>query len=336
MPRAVVLRDIHRVPISYPRRKEEPIAALTCISIVCSTVERVAKSVIFLIYVSREGDCPNKRTVGRKSKIGPTVGRHEICNRIDVHSKKSTFQLWRQTVRKNLLPAIGLVLALSLVAATALASVTDFAGFTLGTVNYKGPGGTTTTSNGYVIPDPYGSLWTVVDEWGQTVKNFDEEVMDVDGNRVWRFSNAVAGGYSDQPNSPSSPEVAGEETAFLYNDRGPDHTHPQNSPPNHRAGATTPTFHSVFKFKSSTGAAQPKLFIAVNPIPRQTSYRMSYVGIEATGTGFESALSLTPRRAGTLVRQPLPVIFPTLTGTKSTSMSSSSMASTQTGAATIS
>jgi len=38
---------------------------------------------------------------------------------------------------------------------------TDFTSFTTGTVNYQGPGCTIVTGNGYTIPNPYGSLWTV-------------------------------------------------------------------------------------------------------------------------------------------------------------------------------
>jgi hypothetical protein len=102
---------------------------------------------------------------------------------------------------------------------------------------------------------------------------------------VWRVSNAVtSGGFSNQPYSPSSAMVAGETTAALYNDRGP---LPAPVAPNPRESASTPNFHTGFRFKSSTGAAQPGLFMSVNPAPRQSNIRMSYVGIEDVGTGFD-------------------------------------------------
>ena len=43
---------------------------------------------------------------------------------------------------------------------------TNFTSFSIGSVNYQGPGGTIVTGAGYTIPNPYGSLLTVVDEWG--------------------------------------------------------------------------------------------------------------------------------------------------------------------------
>ncbi len=69
---------------------------------------------------------------------------------------------------------------------------TDFETFSPGTVNYQGTGSTTVTGMGYTIPDSYGSLWTVADEWGMATTPFDEEVQDDGtGNMVWRYSNAV-------------------------------------------------------------------------------------------------------------------------------------------------
>ena len=159
------------------------------------------------------------------------------------------------------------------------------------TINYTGPGGTTVTGAGYTIPSPYGSLWTVVDEWGlgrlndgNPSNNYDEQVVNLGGNEVWRLSNAITGGgFSDQPNSPSGLRVAGESTAFLWNDRGPVHTSPTG--PSQRSPATTPFFHGSFRFKSVTGAAQPGLVIPVNPIARQSDRRMVQVTLTDTGTG---------------------------------------------------
>lgn len=177
----------------------------------------------------------------------------------------------------------------------AQAQTTDFESFSTGvTVSYQGSGGTA-PSGPYTIPDPYGSLWTVVDEWGlgrltdgDVNNDYDERVVDDGtGNIVWRFSNAVtSGGFSDQPSSPSSPAVAGETGASLFNDRGTNHTTPI-SPPLPRASATTPYFHAGFRFKSATGAAQPGLALSMSPYPRQSNFRMSYLAISDTGSGLD-------------------------------------------------
>ena len=180
-----------------------------------------------------------------------------------------------------------LLIALLLATASSWAQTTDFTSFTTGSVNYQGTGGTIVTGTGYTIPNPYGSLWTVADEWG-SLGNFDQEVKDDGtGNKVWRISNAIVNGsFANQPYSPSSPLAAGETTAALYNDRGPNHTTPL-SPPNPRAIATTKYFHGGFKFKSVTGAAQPGLTLTVSPAPRQGNVRMSYVRIDDSGAGFD-------------------------------------------------
>lgn len=154
-----------------------------------------------------------------------------------------------------------------------------------------GPCVTTTTALGYVIPDPYGSCWTVADEWGlgriatlSTADDFDERVVDLGGgNLVWRFSNAVTGSFSDQPNSPSSPAVAGETGALLWNDRGPNHTTP--TAPGGRAAPTTPYFHGSFRFKSATGAAQADLTLNISPTARQSDRRNSFIGLADAGSG---------------------------------------------------
>lgn len=218
----------------------------------------------------------NKTTL---SHLAPTQ-KKTLC------PMKNEYQL---TCLRNAGALTLLLAAMAWLAIPALAQTTDFESFTTGTtVNYQGSGGTTVTGMGYTIPDPYGSLWTVADEWGFSTIGFDEEVQDDGtGNIVWRFSNAVAASnYSEQPNSNSSPSVAGETGSALYNDRGPDHTSPV-SPAGPRASATTPYFHGGFRFKSATGSAQTDLELAISPIPRQTSFRMSYLAIIDTGSGFD-------------------------------------------------
>jgi len=140
----------------------------------------------------------------------------------------------------------------------------------------------------------YGSTWTVVDEWADgrltspSLADYDEEVTDEgNGNGVWRMSNAVtSGGMSDQPNTPSTPLVAGESGAGLWNDRGPNHTMPVN-PPYVRATAATPFFSAGFSFKSVTGSPQAGLSLNVSPVARQSTWRMSFLSISDTGTGFD-------------------------------------------------
>jgi len=170
-----------------------------------------------------------------------------------------------------------------------MAQTTDFNSFSIGTVNYQGVGSTIVTSSGYTIPDPYGSLWTVSDEWGFTpVVALDEGVVDDgSGNLVWRISNAVTqGGFSNLPYSPSSALVAGESTASLWNDRGDNHTAPLN-PSLARASAATQDFHANLKFRSATGSAQPGLSLSLSAAPRQGNIRQSFISISDNGsTGF--------------------------------------------------
>ncbi|HRD82868.1 MAG TPA: HYR domain-containing protein [Saprospiraceae bacterium] len=173
---------------------------------------------------------------------------------------------------------------------------TTFESFILGTVHYQGAGTTVNTGppGNYTIPSPYGSLWTLADEWGfqKPAPVFDQEVKDDgSGNKVWRMSNAVtSGSFSFQPCTPSSGQPAGETTASLWNDRGPSHTGPFTGYPVARATASTPYFHAGFKFKSATGAAQTGLALSVSATPRQSSVRMSFVGITDNGS---TGLNLT-------------------------------------------
>lgn len=173
---------------------------------------------------------------------------------------------------------VSILMLIFSISGTVLAQSTNFTSFSLGTVHYQGTGSTTVTGAGYTIPSPYGSLWTLADEWGfqKTAPVFDEGVKDDGtGNKVWRFSNAVtSNSFSFQPNSQNSPLPAGETTAFLWNDRGPIHTAPTG--PNPRAAAATKYFHGGFRFKSATGAAQPGLSINISPTARQSDRRNSF------------------------------------------------------------
>jgi len=186
--------------------------------------------------------------------------------------------------------AVAILVALSVPAGAALAaSFTDFeSGYTTGaTVNGQ------TAKNVPYGTHVYGSTWTVVDEWGNgritdpAKPDFDERVVDDGtGNIVWRVSDAVSdSGYSDQPNTPSSPAVAGETGAGLWNDRGGVHTAP--AAPVVRATATTKFFNHGFRFKSATGAAQTGLALRLSAVPRQSSTRITWLEIKDNGAGFD-------------------------------------------------
>jgi len=45
--------------------------------------------------------------------------------------------------------------------------------------------------------------WTVEDEFGNSGELFDEEVVDLGGNKAWRLSNEIAsGGFRAYPDNP--------------------------------------------------------------------------------------------------------------------------------------
>jgi len=151
-----------------------------------------------------------------------------------------------------------------------VATVTDFETFTTG-VSVNGQGG-----------------WTVEDSFGNSGELFDEEVIDDGtGNQVWRISNSYTStSYSNQPFSPSAPQIAGETGAELYNDYGNDHTQP-NSPPLSSGTATSKWFYGAWDFKSATGGAQSGISLTVSPGAKQSPLRMSFLNIADTGSGFD-------------------------------------------------
>jgi len=127
--------------------------------------------------------------------------------------------------------------------------------------------------------------WTVQDSFGNSGGLFDEKVVDVGGNRVWRISNAVtATSYSNQPFSQTAPVVAGETGAGLYNNYGNNHLSP-NSPPLSSATAASPYFYGAWDFKSATGAAQSGISMAISPSAKQSTLRESFVQIVDPGAG---------------------------------------------------
>ncbi|MFM1769254.1 MAG: hypothetical protein RJA22_1783, partial [Verrucomicrobiota bacterium] len=202
---------------------------------------------------------------------------------------------WRQCRARGRKVGLALGMGLAVVAGTsaARAATTDFESFTPNvTVNYQGPG-STTLWYGYTVPNPYGSLWTLVDPWGfgrvndaNLLNNFDERVVydETGTNKVWRVSNAVtSGGFSDLPNCLSTCVAAGETNAGLYNYRGTNHTAPIG--PLARAYAEQRLFHMKARFKSATGAAQSGLSIQLSAAARQSDKRMTWVSISDPGSG---------------------------------------------------
>jgi len=155
---------------------------------------------------------------------------------------------------------------------TATDSVTDFQSFTVGA-----------SVNQYNIAQR-GVHWSTVDEWNMSPPALDQSIVSIAGNNAWRMSNATTtSGFSNQPWSPSV-AAAGEPGSFLRNDRGADHTSPLN-PPNPNGGATVGQFFFEFDFWSSTGAVQPGLALNVSPGPRQSSDRLSFLGLSGDSGG---------------------------------------------------
>jgi len=139
--------------------------------------------------------------------------------------------------------------ALTMLAGAASAqSFTDFESFTPG-VSVNGQGG-----------------------WRATNPNWDEEIVDLGGNKVWRVSNeTTSGSFGDQPFAPGSGLYGGES--------GSTHQFSGNS-------AVTNRFIASFDFWSVTGTPQPGLDVTVSPDDGQGS-RQSFISIEDNGNGFD-------------------------------------------------
>ena len=176
-------------------------------------------------------------------------------------------------MKRSMIAVVSLVVVF-LAAAPARASLDDFQTFTTD-VSINQQGG-----------------WTVEDCWGNDFleggkpANLDEQIVnDGTGNIVWRISNAYAyNEYSSQPFSPTTVLAAGETGSNLYNDYGPDHTHPY-SPPHPGGTAETAYFYGAFDFRSATGDAQNGLTLTVSPSAKQSTVRMSYLKLNDPGSG---------------------------------------------------
>jgi len=108
--------------------------------------------------------------------------------------------------------------------------------------------------------------------WRATNPGWDEEIVDLCGNKVWRVSNeTTSGSFGDQPFAPGSGQYAGET--------GSVHEFTGNT-------ATTNRFIASFDFWSVTGAAQPGLDVTVSPDDGQGS-RQSFISIEDNGSGID-------------------------------------------------
>jgi hypothetical protein len=108
---------------------------------------------------------------------------------------------------------------------------------------------------------------------------YDESVVDFNGNKVWRVSNAVTcGSFGDQP---FAPRPGGSPTDSV-ND-------PVNSDPLFFAGETSTgaafnRFFGQFSFRSATGVPQPRLRITVS-IDNGEGGRQSFIALRDSGSG---------------------------------------------------
>ena len=144
---------------------------------------------------------------------------------------------------KHVSAVFGVFFALALANPAAAQYQTDFENFTLGSIAGQ-------------------------DGWSAISTNFDQELVDNNGNIVWRLSNEVTTeGFDGHPFSPGSGLIAGESTA----------EHPSGDSP------VTDRFVGAFDFQSATGAAQPGLAISVSP-DTGIGGRQSFVSIRDNGT----------------------------------------------------
>jgi hypothetical protein len=72
----------------------------------------------------------------------------------------------------------------------------------------------------------------------------------------------------------------GEQGSHLWNDRGSDHTSPLD-PPNENGSPSLNVFRASFDFWSATGTIQDGMAMSISPGPRQSSFRQSYISIDA-------------------------------------------------------
>ena len=150
-------------------------------------------------------------------------------------------------------------------------ALAGFEGFSLGSINGQ---------QGWTAQDSFTT--------STTVGNWDQAIVDINGKRVFRMSNAVTSGtYASQVFSARSAQVAGESGSALWNNRGTNGSAPL-SPPQYGAYATTNQFYSKVDFRSATGGAQTGLALTLSASAKQASVRMSYVQIADNGsTGFD-------------------------------------------------
>ena len=135
-------------------------------------------------------------------------------------------------------------------------SFTDFEGFTTD-VSVDGQGG-----------------WNSGPKW-------DESVVDIGGNTVWRVSNAVtAGSFGDMP---FAPRPGGLPTTPATD---PINSNPASFAGESSTGAAFTRFFASFDFRSATGAAQSGLSVTVSPDNGQGG-RQSFVDLEDNGSSLD-------------------------------------------------
>ncbi len=108
--------------------------------------------------------------------------------------------------------------------------------------------------------------------WIATNANWDEEIVNLSGNKVWRVSNSfVTGSFQDQPIAPGTNLYAGESGSNHDLDN---------------AGPVTNRFYASFDFWSVTGGPQSGLNLTISP-DCGTGKRQSFVNITDSGTGLK-------------------------------------------------
>lgn len=114
--------------------------------------------------------------------------------------------------------------------------------------------------------------------WSASNPAWDEEIVDLGGNLVWRVSNAVtSGSFGDMPIAPRPGGVVSDTV------NNPSNSFPQHFAGESSTGASHRAYSSSFKFRSATGGAQPGLFVSVSP-DNGIGGRNSYVGLSDNGT----------------------------------------------------
>ena len=147
--------------------------------------------------------------------------------------------------------------------------------------------------------------WTVRDNyWGNgacvSERNYDEEIEEVNSEKVWRISNAQGSIFSATPFSQALADPSGETEAYTWNHRStgpgdpPSGCGAKGQPPNTQMQpsalqqkASSKCFCAGFDFRSTSDQEQPGLVILAQPASKQQDTRNSVIQIADTANGFD-------------------------------------------------